>query len=90
LLMDVMLHGHGFIGWIVVGLIVGAIAKLITPGPSGCLATILIGIAGSLLAGWAGSHLFHLYRDGSTPGLLASILGAVVLLALVRSVGGRR
>jgi uncharacterized membrane protein YeaQ/YmgE (transglycosylase-associated protein family) len=81
---------HGFIGWIIVGLIVGAIAKLITPGPSGCIATILIGIAGSLFAGWAGSHIFHWYRDGSTPGLIASVLGAVVLLAVARLVTGRR
>ncbi|QYE36636.1 MULTISPECIES: GlsB/YeaQ/YmgE family stress response membrane protein [Sphingosinicellaceae] len=80
---------HGFIGWIVVGLIVGAIAKIFTPGPSGCIATILIGIAGSLFAGWAGSHWFHLYRDGSAPGLIASVLGAVVLLAVARLVTGR-
>ncbi|MGI4879668.1 MAG: GlsB/YeaQ/YmgE family stress response membrane protein [Janthinobacterium lividum] len=58
---------HGFIGWIVVGLIVGAIAKIFTPGPSGCIATILIGIAG----------------------LIASVLGAVVLLAVARLVTGR-
>lgn len=81
---------HGFIGWIVVGLIVGAIAKLITPGPSGCIATIVIGIAGSLFAGWAGSHIFHWYGDGSAPGLIASVIGAVVLLAIARAVTGGR
>ena len=65
-----MLAAHGIIGWLVVGLIVGAVAKLITGerDASGCLVTIAIGIAGALFAGWAGSHLFHLYRDGSNPG----------------------
>jgi uncharacterized membrane protein YeaQ/YmgE (transglycosylase-associated protein family) len=83
--------GHTIIGWLVIGLIVGAIAKLLTGerDASGCLTTIAIGIAGSLFAGWAGSHLFHLYRDGSNPGWLASILGAVVLIALVRVVNRR-
>lgn len=83
--------GHGIIGWLVIGLIVGAIAKLLTGerDAGGCLVTILLGIAGSLFAGWAGSHLFHWYRDGSNPGWIASIVGAVVLIALVRLVGRR-
>lgn len=83
--------GHGIIGWLVIGLIVGAIAKLLTGerDAGGCLVTIAIGIAGSLFAGWAGSHLFHWYRDGSNPGWLASILGAVVLISLVRLVQRR-
>lgn len=84
--------GHGIIGWIIVGLIVGALAKLIMPGrdPSGIIVTILIGIVGSMLAGWAGSHLFHWYQDGSAPGWIASIIGAVVLLAIYRMVVARR
>ena len=75
-----------------IGLIVGAVAKLIAGGrdASGCLGTIAIGIAGSLFAGWAGSHLFHLYRDGSNPGWIASIIGAIVLIAAFRAIGGRR
>jgi uncharacterized membrane protein YeaQ/YmgE (transglycosylase-associated protein family) len=83
--------GHGIIGWLIIGLIVGAIAKLLTGerDAGGCLVTILIGIAGSLFAGWAGSHLFHWYRDGSNPGWIASIVGAVVLIALVRVVSRR-
>lgn len=87
-----MLAAHGIIGWLVVGLIVGAVAKLITGerDASGCLVTIAIGIAGALFAGWAGSHLFHLYRDGSNPGLLASIVGAVALLTLFRVLSARR
>ena len=84
--------GHSIIGWLVIGLIVGAVAKLLTGerDASGCLVTIAIGIAGSLFAGWVGAHVFHWYRDGSNPGWLASILGAVVLIALVRVVEGRR
>jgi uncharacterized membrane protein YeaQ/YmgE (transglycosylase-associated protein family) len=83
--------GHTIIGWLIIGLIVGAIAKLLTGerDAGGCLITIVIGIAGSLLAGWAGSHLFHWYRDGSNPGWIASIVGAVVLIALVRVVSRR-
>ena len=84
--------GHGIIGWIIIGLIVGAIAKLLMPGrdPGGWIVTILIGIAGSLIAGWGGAHLFGWYQDGSAPGWIASIIGAVVLLAIYRMVIGRR
>lgn len=83
--------GHTIIGWLVIGLIVGAIAKLLTGerDASGCLVTIAIGIAGSLVAGWIGSHVFHWYQDGSNPGWLASILGAVLLIWLVRLVERR-
>ena len=84
--------GHGIIGWLIIGLIVGAIAKLVMPGrdPGGIVVTILVGIAGSLIAGWGGSHLFGWYRDGSTPGWIASIIGAVLLLWLYRVIASRR
>ena len=84
--------GHGIIGWLIIGLLVGAIAKLLTGerDASGCLVTVAIGIAGSLFAGWVGSHVFHWYRDGSNPGWIASILGAVALIAIVRAVSNRR
>ena len=84
--------GHGIIGWIIIGLIVGALAKFIMPGrdPGGIIVTILIGIVGSMIAGWAGSNLFHWYQDGSAPGWIASIIGAVVLLAIYRMVVARR
>lgn len=84
--------GHGIIGWLVVGLIVGALAKLIMPGkdPGGIIVTIIIGIVGSVLAGWLGSAVFGWYRDGSAPGWIASILGAVLLLWLYRVVVARR
>ena len=83
--------GHGIIGWIIVGLIVGAIAKFIMPGrdPGGWIVTIVLGIAGSVLAGWGGSHLFGWYADGSAAGWIASIIGAIILLAIYRLVVSR-
>jgi uncharacterized membrane protein YeaQ/YmgE (transglycosylase-associated protein family) len=76
---------------LVVGLIVGALAKLIMPGrdPGGVFVTILLGIGGSFLAGLLG-RLFGLYRDpGSGPGIIASIIGAIILLAVYRMAIGR-
>jgi uncharacterized membrane protein YeaQ/YmgE (transglycosylase-associated protein family) len=74
-----------------VGLIVGALAKLIMPGkdPGGIIVTMLIGIAGAFVAGFAGRFL-HLYQPGSTPGIIASVLGAMVLLGIYRLIQGRR
>jgi uncharacterized membrane protein YeaQ/YmgE (transglycosylase-associated protein family) len=65
-----------------VGLVVGVIAKLLTPGrdPGGFIVTALIGVAGSLLATWVGVHLLHLYAPGESAGWIASVIGAVVLL----------
>jgi uncharacterized membrane protein YeaQ/YmgE (transglycosylase-associated protein family) len=77
---------------LVVGLIVGAIAKLLMPGrdPGGFIITMLLGIAGAFVAGLIGRSL-GLYRAHDVgPGLIASILGAVLLLAVYRAVRGRR
>lgn len=65
-----------------VGLVIGVIAKLLTPGrdPGGFIVTGLIGVAGSLLATWVGVHLLHLYAPGESAGWIASVIGAVVLL----------
>ena len=67
----------------VIGLIVGALAKLIMPGkdPGGIFITMLLGIAGSILATWFG-RLVGLYPPGASAGFIMSILGAVVLLAI--------
>jgi uncharacterized membrane protein YeaQ/YmgE (transglycosylase-associated protein family) len=75
----------GVIGWIVFGLIVGVIAKLLMPGrdPGGFIVTALLGIAGALLGGWIG-RFAGLYRPGEAAGLIMSILGAIVLLVLYR------
>jgi len=73
----------GVLGWIVFGLIVGAIAKLLMPGrdPGGFIVTILLGIAGALLAGWLGRALGW-YGPADGAGYLMSIVGAIVILAI--------
>lgn len=79
------------LGWIVVGLLAGAIARLVMPGrdPGGCVVTILLGIAGALLAGFVG-RLGGFYAPGQKAGFVAAILGAVAVLAIYRWFGGRR
>jgi uncharacterized membrane protein YeaQ/YmgE (transglycosylase-associated protein family) len=75
-----------------VGLVVGAIAKLLMPGkdPGGFIVTMLIGIAGSFIAGFFG-RMIGLYNSPTqAPGIIASILGAMALLLLYRVVMGRR
>jgi uncharacterized membrane protein YeaQ/YmgE (transglycosylase-associated protein family) len=74
--------------WIaIVGLIVGALAKLFMPGrdPGGFIVTIVLGIAGSFVANFAGKSL-HLYKAGQSAGFIASILGAMLLLFAYRMV----
>jgi uncharacterized membrane protein YeaQ/YmgE (transglycosylase-associated protein family) len=70
---------------LVIGLIVGALAKLIMPGkdPGGVIVTMLLGMAGSLVAGFFGRMIGH-YQPGARPGIIASILGAIALLGLYR------
>ena len=81
----------GVIGWIIFGLIVGAIAKLLMPGrdPGGFIVTILLGIAGALLGGFLGRAMGW-YNEGDSAGFLMSLVGAVVLLAIYRMAIGRR
>lgn len=77
---------------LIVGLIVGALAKLVMPGrdPGGILITMLLGIAGSVLAGFIG-RAAGFYRAGEAgPGIIASVIGAVLLLAVYRMVARRR
>ena len=76
-----------FIWSLIVGLIVGAIAKLLMPGkdPGGVIVTALIGVAGALLASFIGSAVGW-YRAGDVgPGLIASIIGSMILLGLYRA-----
>jgi uncharacterized membrane protein YeaQ/YmgE (transglycosylase-associated protein family) len=75
----------GIIGWIVFGLIVGVVAKLLMPGkdPGGFIITILLGIAGAMLGGLLG-QMVGLYGPGEAAGLIMSVIGAVVLLLLYR------
>ena len=89
--MSQYLADHGWLAWIIIGLLAGLIAKAITPGrdPSGCLITIVIGIAGAVLAGFLGQQL-HWYRPGEGAGFLAAIVGAVLILLVYRMIAGRR
>jgi uncharacterized membrane protein YeaQ/YmgE (transglycosylase-associated protein family) len=75
----------GIITTLVIGLIVGALAKLLMPGkdPGGIIVTILLGIAGAFLARFLGQAL-GFYAEGERAGIIASILGAILLLAIYR------
>ncbi len=77
---------------LIIGLVVGAIAKLLMPGkdPGGYIVTMLIGVAGALLAGFLGKQLGWYANAGEGPGIIASIIGAMVLLLLYRLFVGRR
>jgi uncharacterized membrane protein YeaQ/YmgE (transglycosylase-associated protein family) len=77
---------------LIVGLIVGAIAKLLMPGrdPGGWIITMLLGIAGSVVAGFLGRALGVYHAGDAGPGIIASVIGAVILLALYRVALRRR
>ena len=79
------------LGTIVIGLIAGAVAKLLMPGkdPGGVVVTILLGVAGSVVAGFLG-RLLGWYSEGQTVGFIGSVIGAVLLLALYRMYTSRR
>ena len=81
----------GILAWILFGLVVGIIAKLLMPGrdPGGFIVTILLGIAGALLGGFIGQAT-GLYGEGEPAGWIVSILGAILLLALYRMLVRRR
>lgn len=80
----------GIIGTIFVGLIVGALARLVLPGDQklGWILTCVVGIAGSMLAGFVGQSLGW-YTVGETAGWIASVLGAVVLLVVIGKLRGK-
>lgn len=81
------------LGWIIFGLVAGAIARFLVPGrdPMGCLGTMLLGIAGSFVGGF----IYHLlfgggnWSDFNAASLLGSVLGAILLLLIGRKMGGR-
>ena len=87
--MSQFLADHGWLWWIIIGLIAGAIAKAIVPGrdPGGCLITILLGIGGAVLAGFLGQQLGW-YRQGEGAGFIAAIVGAVLILFVYRLIAG--
>jgi uncharacterized membrane protein YeaQ/YmgE (transglycosylase-associated protein family) len=79
------------LSWIVFGLVIGLIAKLLMPGkdPGGFIVTMLLGIAGALVGGFIGRAM-GLYGPNQAAGWLMSILGAIILLALYRMLVRRR
>jgi uncharacterized membrane protein YeaQ/YmgE (transglycosylase-associated protein family) len=81
----------GILGWIVFGLIVGALAKLVMPGkdPGGFVVTALLGIVGALVGGFLGRAL-GLYGPNDPAGFVMALIGAILLLALYRTSIGRR
>ena len=81
----------GIIGWIVFGLIVGAVAKLLMPGrdPGGIIVTMLLGIAGAVAGGYLGRALGW-YGPNDGAGFLMSLVGAIILLWIYRLFVGRR
>jgi uncharacterized membrane protein YeaQ/YmgE (transglycosylase-associated protein family) len=81
----------GIITWILFGLVIGVIAKLLMPGrdPGGFIVTILLGIAGALLGGFIGRAM-GFYGPDESAGWIMSILGAIVLLLLYRMMVRRR
>ena len=88
--MDV-LASNSWIWWIVIGGIAGGIAKLLMPGkdPGGCLVTILLGVAGALVAGFLGKAVGW-YGAGEGAGFIAAIVGAFLILLVYRLVLRRR
>jgi uncharacterized membrane protein YeaQ/YmgE (transglycosylase-associated protein family) len=79
-----------FIGWILFGLVVGAIAKFLMPGrdPGGWIVTILLGIAGSFVGGFLATTIMG--NQQQTAGWIGSIIGAIALLFIYRLIVGRR
>jgi uncharacterized membrane protein YeaQ/YmgE (transglycosylase-associated protein family) len=80
------------LAWIVVGLVAGIIAKSAVPGegPGGILGDLIVGVVGAVVGGW----LFNLFGHSGASGLnlysiLVAVVGAIVLLAIVRAVSGR-
>jgi uncharacterized membrane protein YeaQ/YmgE (transglycosylase-associated protein family) len=72
---------------LIVGLVIGALAKLVMPGkdPGGIIITMLLGVAGAFIAGALG-HSLGWYAIGEGPGLIASVVGSVILLGIYRLV----
>ena len=79
------------IGWILFGLIVGVVAKLLMPGrdPGGFVITALLGIVGGLLGGFLGRAMGW-YREGDAVGFFMAVIGSIIVLALYRFTIGRR
>lgn len=82
----------GVIGAILIGFIVGVIAKLLTPGdpkPRGFILTTVLGIVGALVATWLGQAV-GLYQSGESAGFLGALVGAIIVLIAWRQLARAR
>ena len=81
----------GLLYTILIGLVIGVVAKFLMPGrdPGGCIITILLGIAGSFVASYLGQALGW-YAPGQPAGFIFSVIGAMILLLIYRMLFGRR
>jgi len=81
----------GIIGTLLIGLVVGAVAKLLMPGddPGGFIITMLLGIAGAFAAKYIGQAMGY-YHEGESAGFIASVIGAILLLFLYRLIARRK
>jgi uncharacterized membrane protein YeaQ/YmgE (transglycosylase-associated protein family) len=85
--------GMGILGWIVFGLIAGAIAKFLMPGrdPGGCIVTMLLGIAGSVIGGFIGVQLhWGTIRGFDIRSFGLAVVGSLILLIVYRIIAGNR
>lgn len=82
----------GIVIALIIGLVAGALAKLIMPGrdPGGMVVTMLLGVVGSVVAYFLGAAVGWYDQAGEGPGVVASALGAVLVLAIYRVFAGRR
>lgn len=84
----------GFLGWIILGLAAGSIAKAILPGRQGggWLATLILGVVGSVVGGWIGCHLFGvgIYQFWSLRTWLLAVVGSLIVLVVWGFITGRR
>ena len=78
------------LGWIIFGLIVGVVAKLLMPGrdPGGMIVTILLGIVGALIGGFIG-RVLGWYGEGDPVGFIMAVIGAILVLFAYRKISGR-
>ena len=82
----------GILWTLLIGLVAGMLAKLVMPGkdPGGILVTMLLGVAGAFVAGFLGRAFGWYSEVGDAPGLIAAVIGSVLLLALYRLIVGMR
>ena len=83
----------GIFGWIIIGLIAGALAGFFVPGRErfGCIGTLLVGIVGGLIGGWVWVNVLNQDEaSGWLGALVIATIGAVLVLLVLRAVGGRR